>query len=485
MSENQTLDVDANGNISFVFGSQTTGGLDPVNFPSGSSRYLEVVDSGGASVLLGGRLALNATAFALSPGPQGPPGAAGPQGDPGPPGPPGVPGVVQTVTAADSSVAVGGTPTDRTVAVAANGITNVNIANGALSPLKIAGTAATLGLNSFIENQTIRGNGLDITIGNVGCDPPTAGLGSGAGTVGCANFALGIDGSPTMNQGTYINRPTTGKIAFREGNGPDQMTIATGGNVGIGTSTPLDKLVVLSTASEGSGVSGFSTGGAQAFGVRGVNTGAGGNGVFGEANEGTSPFGVWGRSTSSIGEAGHFSGNVRVIGNWSVSGTKSFLLDHPLDPSNKYLYHSVIESSDMMNLYNGIVALDANGEAVVTLPEWFEALNKDFRYQLTAIGAPGPNLYIAEEVANNRFRIAGGSPGMKISWQVTGIRQDAWAKAHPMAVEVEKSAVERGYYLHPELLDQPEEKGIEWAHKPELLKRMKQEGAKPQAETKP
>ena len=40
----------------------------------------------------------------------------------------------------------------------------------------------------------------------------------------------------------------------------------------------------------------------------------------------------------------------------------------------------------MMNIYNGNVITDANGEAVVALPEWFEALNRDFRYQLTVIG---------------------------------------------------------------------------------------------------
>jgi hypothetical protein len=57
-------------------------------------------------------------------------------------------------------------------------------------------------------------------------------------------------------------------------------------------------------------------------------------------------------------------------------------------------------------------------------------------YSLTAIGAPAPNLYIAQEVTNNSFEIAGGAPGMKVSWQVTGIRQDAFAKANPLKVEM-------------------------------------------------
>jgi hypothetical protein len=40
----------------------------------------------------------------------------------------------------------------------------------------------------------------------------------------------------------------------------------------------------------------------------------------------------------------------------------------------------------MKNLYDGVVRLDGNGEAAVELPQWFDALNQEFRYQLTAIG---------------------------------------------------------------------------------------------------
>jgi hypothetical protein len=118
------------------------------------------------------------------------------------------------------------------------------------------------------------------------------------------------------------------------------------------------------------------------------------------------------------------------------------------------------------------VVLDANGEAVVALPDWFGAINRDFRYQLTCIGGFAP-VYIAEEIANNQFKIAGGKSGMKISWQVTGIRQDAWANLHRIPVEVEKSEGERGYYIHPELFGAPEEKSIAWARHPDLMKRMK------------
>jgi hypothetical protein len=148
------------------------------------------------------------------------------------------------------------------------------------------------------------------------------------------------------------------------------------------------------------------------------------------------------------------SGNGYFAGTLSKGGG-SFMIDHPLDPANKLLYHSFVESPDMMNIYNGNVELDENGSAWVELPDWFGALNKEYRYQLTPIGAPGPNLYIAQPVIENRFQIAGGEQGMTVSWQVTGIRQDPYAEANRIPVEVEKPVNQQGTYLHPEAWGQP------------------------------
>ena len=166
--------------------------------------------------------------------------------------------------------------------------------------------------------------------------------------------------------------------------------------------------------------------------------------------------------------AGYFSGNVHVSGTLSKSAG-SFKIDHPLDPENKTLSHSFVESPDMKNVYDGTVLLGSDGAAWVELPEWFEALNRDFRYQLTAIGAPGPNLHVAEEVSANHFRIAGGLSGMKVSWQVTGIRQDAYANAHRIPVEEIKSSKDQGRYLSPEAFGQPESRGVDYeSNHPEL-----------------
>jgi len=214
----------------------------------------------------------------------------------------------------------------------------------------------------------------------------------------------------------------------------------------------------------GNGVVAYGGGGDPVHGADGVggffqggDTSGGGDGVL--ANGGS-------------GYAGVFYGDVEVSGNLSKGGG-SFKIDHPLDPANKYLYHSFVESPDMKNVYDGVVTLDADGEAVVDFPEWFGVLNRDFRYQLTCIGGFAP-VYVAEKINNNHFKIAGGRPGLEVSWQVTGIRQDAWANAHRIPVEEEKEARLKGYYIHPELYGAPPEKQIEWARHPQMMKKMQQ-----------
>jgi len=138
-------------------------------------------------------------------------------------------------------------------------------------------------------------------------------------------------------------------------------------------------------------------------------------------------------------------------------GGSAFRIDHPLDPLHKYLQHSVVESPDMKNVYDGVAQLDERGECWVSLPDWFEALNSDFRYQLTPIGRPAPNLFVAVEIAHNKFKIAGGKPGAKVSWQVTGIRQDAFAKANRIKVEMLKPPELQGKYLRPQLFNQQQD----------------------------
>lgn len=196
--------------------------------------------------------------------------------------------------------------------------------------------------------------------------------------------------------------------------------------------------------SNGSGVYGVtSAGGGSAQGVRGDASQAGAAGGAFYNNFGT---GVYAQSTN--GTAGFFSGNVTITGSLS-KGSGSFKIDHPLDPANKYLYHSFVESPDMMNVYTGTAKIGEDGTATVSLPSYFGALNIDFHYQLTCVGGYA-QVYVAEEVKDNQFKIAGGKPGMKVSWQVTGTRNDAYAQYHRVPVETEKAPEDRGMYLAPE-----------------------------------
>ncbi len=180
--------------------------------------------------------------------------------------------------------------------------------------------------------------------------------------------------------------------------------------------------------------------------------GGSGYGVIGLATSyttsGGTKYGVYGNATNgTTNYAGYFLGNVQVVGTLAKSGG-TFKIDHPLDPDNKYLYHSFVESPDMMNVYNGNITTDSKGYATVELPTYFEALNKDFRYQLTVIGTFAQAI-VKQKVAGNKFVIQTNQPNVEVSWQVTGIRQDAFAKAHPVIPEVEKEAENKGKYLNP------------------------------------
>jgi hypothetical protein len=188
------------------------------------------------------------------------------------------------------------------------------------------------------------------------------------------------------------------------------------------------------------------------------------HGLFVEAL--TGPTNTWSVYTSGTNQS-YFGGNVQVNGTLSKAAG-SFRIDHPLDPAHKYLSHSFVESPDMMNVYNGNITTDAHGDAVVSLPSYFEALNRDFRYQLTVIGQFAQAI-VAKEEQNNQFAIKTDKPLVKVSWQITGIRHDPYAQAHPITVEDWKSDTEQGFFLHPELYGQPDDASMEWAWSPEAM----------------
>ena len=153
------------------------------------------------------------------------------------------------------------------------------------------------------------------------------------------------------------------------------------------------------------------------------------------------------------------AGTTTVTGDIAISGMKQFVIDHPLDPDNKYLYHSVVEGPEQFNVYTGNVKTDANGQATVALPSYFEAINRDLRYQLTVLGTFAQAI-VATPVQNNQFTIRTDKPGVDVSWQVMGIRNDAYARAYPFVAERPKTGVEVGTRFHPETYNLPSDRSL-------------------------
>ncbi len=273
-----------------------------------------------------------------------------------------------------------------------------------------------------------------------------------------------------------------------------RMSVLQNGQVAVGTASPGAQLGVISStnaypgiytqggsAASGSGQNGSD--GIDAYGNSGDGAAEGGaGGVFYGGTGGSSGYNgdgivahgstVCNGGICTTSYAGNFLGDVFVSGDL-IGSVATMQIDHPLDPANKYLDHSSVQSSEMKNMYDGTVTTDASGQAVVELPDWFEALNRDFRYQLTVIGQFAQAV-VSSEIANHQFTIKTDKPGVKVSWQVTGVRQDAWANAHRVPVEAPKLGREAGHYLHPELFGAPEESSIEWARHPQMMKRLRE-----------
>jgi hypothetical protein len=281
--------------------------------------------------------------------------------------------------------------------------------------------------------------------------------------------------------GLYFQSKTPGS----DSNGlQTNMVIFSDGKVGIGAAGPVAQLNVVgpsesgTTAISGTGASLVASGPTAIAGDGGDFVGGD---IVGESDEGFGGYGIratGGTGPGSPGVAGFFSGGVFVDGEVSVAGTlfasvKDFKIDHPLDPANKYLVHSSVESSEMMNIYSGNVVTDELGLGTIKLPGWFEAENTDFRYQLTVIGQFAQAI-IKDKIANGQFRIMTNASHVEVSWQITAVRQDAYAKAHPLVIEQEKPERERGFYQNPELYGQPAEKQTEWGRRPQQMQRMKQ-----------
>jgi hypothetical protein len=175
------------------------------------------------------------------------------------------------------------------------------------------------------------------------------------------------------------------------------------------------KCGVQGNSDEGTGVRGDS---AHKVGVRGRSFT--GDGVFGSCADQpkgpkTTGNGIHCQAPRSSPDAqtgpfaGRFDGDVKISGKLYVGNT--------------LVAYAALRQSSLV-LAAGMVALDRKGEAMVPLPRGTGNLHANFRYQLTPVGGPAPNLHVAQPIRGDKFKIAGGTGRIRVSWQVTGELKD-------------------------------------------------------------
>ncbi len=289
------------------------------------------------------------------------------------------------------------------------------------------------GSHGVFGSSTTGGNGV------------TGFVGGATGTIGSSVRGIGVRGTTGTGAAGVLGQ------TFGGSSGSPGPAVLGSSDVGVGVSgfsgsTDATKGL---TFGEGYGHSSLHFSAKSGGGVLGVSVL--GNGVegFTFSSSRDKPDVAAVRGQSANGFAGLFVGRVRVTGHLQKAGG-GFTVDHPTDPANKYLSHSFVESPEMLNVYSGTVTTNRAGVARVRLPAYFEALNRDFRYQLTVIGAFARAM-VSKEIIDNEFEIRTDPGRVKVCWQVTGVRKDAWAEANRLPVEETKPKAERGRYLHPEL----------------------------------
>ena len=292
------------------------------------------------------------------------------------------------------------------------------------------GVTGFVGSATGVRGSSVRGGGVRGSGATFGVQGESFGGSTSIGVEGRGSNGVGVRGKSQSNSGV---------VGVTTGSGYGTFGLHFSQDPGSG---------VFGESVLGDGVEGHSYTG---FGVSGEGRGGGVRG--GSTSRDPAAGGIVGENPS--GFAGVFLGRVRVTGFLAKAGG-GFEIDHPTDPTNKYLRHSFVESPDMLNVYSGTVSTDENGEAAVRLPDYFDALNQDVRYQLTVIGDFAQAI-VAREVTDNEFTIKTDQPKVKVCWQVTGTRKDPWAAANRLVVEDDKPAEEKGRYLHPGPWGQPEQ----------------------------
>ncbi len=357
----------------------------------------------------------------------------------------------------------------------------IKISNDSIINKHIAGRGIKISNDSII-NRHIGGNGIKISNDSI-INRHIAGVGIKISNDSISSALKFKGGSNRLTKWLSTTDSIGKSIMTDDGyylgvaNGSLSITASSGSNAIQGFSTSgAGSVGVLGSCNGGTGVKGQSTNPSGGTAISGVAAGNG-IGIYGSAPQ---P-GLAGQFAGDVVVNGNFTAtgstqvptiygnvvmlaNAQVNGNLTVSGTLNkgsgtFKIDHPSDPQNKYLYHSFVESPDMMNIYNGNITTDATGDAEVQLPTYFDTLNKDFRYQLTVIGQFAQAI-VAEKINGNKFKIKTDKPNVEVSWMVTGVRKDPFANKNRVITEVEKSPEDKGKYLYPELYGASEDLSI-------------------------
>lgn len=350
-----------------------------------------------------------------------------------------------------------------------------------------AGGSAVRGVNTSSSNQGVGVYGFsNVGVGTVGAGAAGGiqGVGTGVGAYGVWGYASSQTGATWGVYGqcnSVDGKAVYGKSSATTGTnyGGYFANASTSGFGVLATATATTGVTTgvygQSSSTAGRGVYGrTTTDSGTTYGGYFLSSSTSGRGVYGWVNAATGAiYGVYGRASVNLTSYG-----VYALGNSGASGTKSFRIDHPSDPENKYLMHYSAESPMPQNFYVGNVVTDAKGFAWVELPDYFQQINTNFKYQLTVVGKSFAQAVVWEKIQGNRFQIRTNQPNVEVSWEVKADRNDEFVKRSRPKDVVNKDEQEKGTYQHPELFGMPAERGLDYD--PEIERSTKQ----PAEETK-
>jgi len=365
-----------------------------------------------------------------------------------------------------------------------NGVSGMSSSTQGRGVYGYAGASSGITYGGRFVSESYEGRGI------YGKAMSTFGTTYGVYGVNDSNSGTGVYGIATASSGTTYG--LYGVSDSPSGTGVYGRASSTGGSTygvyGSSSSTSGKGVCGIATAPDGHtyGVHGESASTGQPIGIYGkatatsVDTGSYGgyfksecesggfiSGVLGSIQEGSGGYGVYGAITNGNGYGGGFFGDIIVMGDVEKNNCY-FLIDHPLDPENKLLRHSCVESPENLLMYRGRVILDANGTGTAALPDYFTALadERGSSVHLTPRGQPFPTGY--DWNSSGDLLIIFGEAGREVSWMVLAERDDPVARHRARPVEEDKGPdsryCDRGIFLFPVAYGYPIERAKDYRY---------------------